>query len=61
MNSQRNKTRLTSEAEKDARELIEQIVQQEPRLKAAHNARKHQVAVSSVAKSLQTFRHQLKT
>jgi hypothetical protein len=60
MTNTRNKAGKMAEAERDAKELVDQIVQQEPRLKAARNARRQQLATSSFAQSLQQFRQRLK-
>lgn len=60
MTTKRKKIQPMSEAERDAKALVEQIIDQEPRLKAARSVRHQQAATSSVAQSLQTFRQRLK-
>ena len=60
MTTKRIKARPMTEAERDAKELVDRIVQEEPRLKAARSARR-QETTSSVAQSLQSFRQRLKT
>ena len=61
MTKKRSAQKATSEAQTTAKELVEQIIQQEPRLKAARNAKRMQSnGISAVEQSLQTFRQRLK-
>jgi hypothetical protein len=56
MTHTRKMTRQAAEAELHARELVEQIVEQEPRLRAARDARRSVPIRSAIVQSLKALK-----